>query len=54
MVVEMTGKQLLALVADDEVEIDEVYAQMAEIRVILDLDDQLGLFDDVLPVNGAL
>ena len=45
----MTGQQLFALVADDETEIDDVYAQLAEVRVIVDLDDQLGLFEDDVP-----
>jgi len=45
----MTGQQLFALVADDETEIDDVYAQLAEVRVIVDLDGQLGLFEDDVP-----
>ena len=45
----MTGQQLFALVADEETEIDDVYAQLAEIWVILDLDDQLSLFEDDVP-----
>ena len=54
----LTGEQLFGLVADED-EIEAVYddvderALMAQVRAVLDLDDQLGLFDDDSPVTGT-
>jgi hypothetical protein len=53
-VVVLTGEQLFALVADELEPEDErdLRAEYAQIKLILDLDDQLGLFEDA-PVTGT-